>query len=294
MQFLPGETGHIEVRKSEQKQESGLKLQEEDDGTITVRKITELFKRRNTGLQVGDHILKLNGKDAKEYPNLNAMKVLIKREVLITIVFRRPFPEEKEAKKEVVEPEEVEEEEEEPEDDDSGSEQHAIVPYEEESLSSSDDGAIVPFEEDEESAAPQSIVPYDDDQRNNRTKKKGKSNSNAQKGGAALVPYDDNVAPKKNKKNNKNQSKIVPHVAAAADDDDVPTSPVSHGPLVTAIEPGQMMKLKKLKGKAEFNGSFVKVLRHAGKTKTSNRWEVEVMSCPDAIFTVNENKLEMP
>lgn len=84
-----GDIIQAEVRKSDPKQEAGLKL-EEKNGMILVRKVDGLFKRRNIPIIPGDRIHTINGKDVEDYQNgLNDIKALIKREIKICIKFER-------------------------------------------------------------------------------------------------------------------------------------------------------------------------------------------------------------
>ena len=104
MEINPGDIIQAEVRKADQKQEAGLKL-EERKGKIYVRKVEGLFKRRNVPVQAGDRLYTINGVDVEDYEGgLDEIKALIAREMKIWIKFERMDEEDSEE-------EEIEEEE---------------------------------------------------------------------------------------------------------------------------------------------------------------------------------------
>lgn len=89
MEINPGDIVQAEVRKADQKQEAGLKL-EERKGKIYIRKVGGLFKRRNVPVQAGDRLHTINGVDVEDYAGgLNEIKALIVREMKIWIKFER-------------------------------------------------------------------------------------------------------------------------------------------------------------------------------------------------------------
>lgn len=79
------------MTKSDAKQPAGLKL-EERHGLIYVRKVEGLFKMRKVPVQAGDQLLKINDQDVDRYPSLNAIKALMKKEKVVSVVVLRCDP----------------------------------------------------------------------------------------------------------------------------------------------------------------------------------------------------------
>jgi hypothetical protein len=96
MEINIGDVLNVEVTKSEPKQPAGLKIKEKR-GRFYVEKISGLFKARNTPLKVGDEILDLNGKTVGDYKGLSDMKRVVKDEVKIRLRVVRLDPDRSES-----------------------------------------------------------------------------------------------------------------------------------------------------------------------------------------------------
>ena len=125
--FNPGDVITINVGKANPKQDSGLKLEQRENGKYYVRKVAAAGLFAKTPVIVGDKLLELNKKDTHDYKNLNEMKKVLRDEGRITIMVLRRDPDasdssassiledsDEEAEEEEPEPESEEEEEEEP------------------------------------------------------------------------------------------------------------------------------------------------------------------------------------
>eukprot|EP00980_Cylindrotheca_fusiformis_P021637 scaffold8505_cov130-Cylindrotheca_fusiformis.AAC.3 len=89
MNHNPGDILHLQVSKSDRKAEAGLKLEEDYDGRIYIRKVTGLIKRRGLPVEAGDELITLNGMDVEDYASLDAMKRVLKTEVRISFSIRK-------------------------------------------------------------------------------------------------------------------------------------------------------------------------------------------------------------
>lgn len=90
--FSPGDVITVTVGKSNPKQDAGLKVEQGDNGKYYVRKIPTSGLFAKTPVIAGDKILELNGKDSKDFENINEMKKLIRDEERITVVVLRRDP----------------------------------------------------------------------------------------------------------------------------------------------------------------------------------------------------------
>lgn len=90
--FNPGDVITVTVGKSNPKQDAGLKVEQGTNGKYYVRKVPSSGLFAKTPVIAGDKILELNGKDSKEFENVNEMKKMIRDEERITIVVLRRDP----------------------------------------------------------------------------------------------------------------------------------------------------------------------------------------------------------
>lgn len=90
--FSPGDVITVTVGKSNPKQDAGLKVERAENGKYYVRKVPTSGLFAKTPVIAGDKILELNGTDAKDFANINAMKKVIRDEERITVVVLRRDP----------------------------------------------------------------------------------------------------------------------------------------------------------------------------------------------------------
>jgi hypothetical protein len=90
--FSPGDVITVTVGKSNPKQDAGLKVEQGQNGKYYVRKVPSSGLFARTPVIAGDKILELNGKDAKDFQDVNEMKKMIRDEQRLTIVVLRRDP----------------------------------------------------------------------------------------------------------------------------------------------------------------------------------------------------------
>jgi hypothetical protein len=267
MEFNPGDVIHAQVTKADVKQEAGLKL-EDRHGRYFVRKVGGLFKRRGVPVIAGDQLLKINGREVEDFPNLNAIKLLIKNEMKIMVVVLRCDPgDSSESTAEHDEPE-VEEEVDYPEDD---AEPLPMLEYQK-----VEPGDVMMLEGLQ--AKPEL---------NGETVKVLKEADTPGRWKVKLVWTGDVMSVK--------TENLVPVNYDEEDNEEEEDvlalengpAPPSQNVNVRDILPGYEMKLYKLKKKAKMNGTIVKILKEAD---TPGRWEVEV-STTKQIMSIAEGNL---
>ena len=90
--FSPGDVITVTVGKSNPKQDAGLKVEQGQNGKYYVRKVPSSGLFARTPVVAGDKILELNGKDSKDFKDVNDMKKMIRDEQRLTIVVLRREP----------------------------------------------------------------------------------------------------------------------------------------------------------------------------------------------------------
>ncbi len=90
--FNPGDVITVTVGKSNPKQDAGLKVEQGQNGKYYVRKVPSSGLFAKTPVIAGDKILELNGKDSKDFQDVNEMKLMIRDEARLTIVVLRRDP----------------------------------------------------------------------------------------------------------------------------------------------------------------------------------------------------------
>lgn len=90
--FNPGDVITVTVGKSNPKQDAGLKVEQAGNGKYYVRKVPTSGLFAKTPVIAGDKILELNGKDSKDFQDVNEMKMMIRDEERLTIVVLRRDP----------------------------------------------------------------------------------------------------------------------------------------------------------------------------------------------------------
>jgi len=90
--FSPGDVITVTVGKSNPKQDAGLKVEQGQNGKYYVRKVPSSGLFARTPVIAGDKILELNGKDSKDFKDVNEMKKMIRDEQRLTIVVLRRDP----------------------------------------------------------------------------------------------------------------------------------------------------------------------------------------------------------
>ena len=261
MEINVGDVVQAQVTKADLKQEAGLKL-EQRHGRIYVRKIEGLFKRRGVPVQAGDQILELNGKDVKDYRDLNEMKALIKNELKIFIKFMRVDPDDSQSTDSDDEPEVLEQ-----------------IGYEEEE---EDD------EEEERLQLEYHKIRRGDEMKLQDVQAKPELNGKRVK---VLQEADKTGRWQVKVKYTGVVMSVAAEKLAQIDDDEsseeevlcLENEPSKSG---DGIEPGTIMKLFKLKAKAKMNGMLVKVLRPSNK---AGRWEVEIVDTQQVLSIAQEN-----
>jgi PDZ domain len=306
MDFKPGDVIHAQVTKSDVKQPSGLKL-EEKHGRIYVRKVDGLFKLRKVPVQAGDQVLKINGKDVEEYPNLTAVKAVIKSEKAITVCVLRCDPTDED---ESTDSERGNKEEEDypaltngPHNDDDFEEEHtAGYPslIQQDDLKRGDNDADEETEEEEEdqfdaegadlprlengSPVDESEIKFDSRLRLGNVDAKPILNGQpvtVKEESARDGLWDVELA------DGSRVSVRSDNLFAAADDQEFDRDDASvqqsvystQSFLPNLIEPGDTMKIRGLKKKAKMNGTVVEVLR--ASEDAQGRWEVLIVDDPD-------------
>lgn len=90
--FNPGDVITVTVGKSNPKQDAGLKVEQGQNGKYYVRKVPTSGLFAKTPVIAGDKILELNGKDSKDFQDINEMKKMIRDDQRLTIVVLRRDP----------------------------------------------------------------------------------------------------------------------------------------------------------------------------------------------------------
>ena len=90
--FSPGDVITVTVGKSNPKQDAGLKVEQGGNGKYYVRKVPTSGLFAKTPVIAGDKILELNGKDSKDFQDVNELKKIIRDEERLTIVVIRRDP----------------------------------------------------------------------------------------------------------------------------------------------------------------------------------------------------------
>jgi len=91
MNLNPGDLVHLQISKSERRQEAGLKLEERPNGRIYIRKVTGLVKRSGLPVEVGDELKSLNETDVEDM-TMAQMKGIIKNELKFAFSIRKYDP----------------------------------------------------------------------------------------------------------------------------------------------------------------------------------------------------------
>jgi hypothetical protein len=274
MEFNPGDVIHAQVTKANLLQEAGLKL-EQRHGHIYVRKIDGLFKRRGVPVQAGDQLLTFNGKDVKEYRDLNEIKKLIKEELKIFISFMRIDPDDSsqgtdsdyEPEPEVVE-EYVEHEEE---------EEYAQLEYYK--VQPGDIMMLQDLQAKPELNGKKVKVLHEAD-------KPGRWQVQVKDTGAVMSVAAEKLVPLDDDEEEEDSEEELLRLDNGSSEEELLRldngSTSGHG----GVEPGMMMKLFKIKKKAKMNGTLVKVLRKSGKP---GRWDVEIVDTQQVLSIAGDN-----
>lgn len=90
--FNPGDVITVTVGKSNPKQDAGLKVEQGGNGKYYVRKVPTSGLFAKTPVIAGDKILELNGKDSKDFEDVNELKKMIRDDERLTIVVLRRDP----------------------------------------------------------------------------------------------------------------------------------------------------------------------------------------------------------
>jgi hypothetical protein len=270
MEFNPGDVISAQVTKADIKQEAGLKL-EERHGRYFVRKVDGLFKRRGVPVIAGDQLLKINGREVEDFPNLNAIKLLIKKELCIMVVVLRNDPgDSSESTVEQEEPE-VEEEVEYPEEDDE--EPLQMLEYQK-----IEPGDIMMLQglQAKPGLNGETVKVLREADTPGRWKVKV-----METGDVMSVKSENLVAVNNDEEEYEEEGE---EEVLWLENGPTPPNQIVN---VRDIQPGYKMKLYKLKKKAKMNGTIVKVLKEAD---TPGRWEVEV-STTKQIMSIAEDNL---
>lgn len=102
MSCKPGDLVHLQLSKSEKRQDSGLKLEERENGKIYIRKVTGLVKRRGLPVEAGDQLTSLDGVDVEDM-TMSEMKRIVKDALRFNFSIRKYDPNEEEEDDEEVE-----------------------------------------------------------------------------------------------------------------------------------------------------------------------------------------------
>ncbi|KAL3934478.1 MAG: hypothetical protein SGBAC_009813 [Bacillariaceae sp.] len=95
MSCKPGELVNLQLSKSEKRQDSGLKLEERENGKIYIRKVTGLVKRRGLPVEAGDQLTSLDGVDVEDMA-MSEMKRIVKDALRFNFSIRKYDPNEEE------------------------------------------------------------------------------------------------------------------------------------------------------------------------------------------------------
>ena len=257
MQFNPGDVIHAQVTKGDILQEAGLEL-EEYHGRYYVKKVKGLFKRRNVPVQVGDQLLKLNGRDVDDYRNLKEMKQLMKDEMSIQICYMRTDPEDDTS--------EYDSEEEQPE-------TYQTIEYPSTHGGSNvNPGDIMMLEglKSKPELNGLTVKVLEEAETPGRWQVETRSSK------VVLSAKEENLVP---------VDYDIDSYADGESDEEETVLQLGYG-----IEPGMTMKLYKLKKKAKMNGTHVQVVKEASSSRPG-RWEVRVLET-NQIMSIAEDNLK--
>lgn len=95
MSCKPGDLVHLQLSKSEKRQDSGLKLEERENAKIYIRKVTGLVKRRGLPVEAGDQLTSLDGVDVEDM-TMSEMKRIVKDALRFNFSIRKYDPNEEE------------------------------------------------------------------------------------------------------------------------------------------------------------------------------------------------------
>ncbi|CAJ1962072.1 unnamed protein product [Cylindrotheca closterium] len=260
MNFKPGDLVHLQLSKSEKKQESGLKLEERNGGKIYVRKVTGLVKRRGLPVEPGDELVSLHGTDVEDM-TMPEMKRIIKDELRFNFSIRKYDPDEEESE------EEEEEEEEEYEEQYRASKQVEQYPDE---IQPGYHYILEGIKLKEYNGERVEVI--------QPGKKPGKWEVEVVSSGAILAVREEKLVqiPQDSEEEEEEEEILNDLPEEEEEEEEEPEEEVEEHMLSVEgyiIEPGDTMKLRGLKKKAKLNGTLVSVIKLSAMRK---EWKVEL------------------